>query len=469
LKNGKGVRTYLKTGNNTFDAVKLEESPVFTVGTLVYSRSGLVVLFSWLLWGDFVFTLMYNTMPSLLPLLLKGHGATNQQISFFTSGIAMLANTIMNPIISYRSDRYRSRWGRRRPFIIWTMPFVVLFMAAVPFAPDILAWISHSSIVSRLLGYSPISPLILIFGCLVGGFQIFNIFVSSVYYYLIPDVVPQPLLGRFYALFRVFGSLAGLVFNYFLYGLADNHMQAMFVGIAVFYGIMITVVCCRVKEGEYPPLEQEERGHWWSGAKNYARECFGQSYFWLVFLTYSCVIWSSNIGITFMVFFYRDEIGFSLDSFGKLMAAGNVLTTLLIYPMGVLLDRWGSQKSLIVGQMTMAIVSILAFLTIHGKWIGSFWAIILLACISFQTIAILKWTVDLYPRERYGQFGSAGAMFSSFGSVFLSLLCGAIMDWFGTYRCFWLWFTFFTLFGAIMAWIVYRKHAVRDTAEPCNI
>jgi MFS family permease len=456
----------LNTDNSTVGAIKAETGFAFTVGTLVYSRSGLIVLFSWLLWGDFVFTLMYNTMPSLLPVLLKGHGATNQQISFFTSGIAMLANLVMNPIISYRSDRYRSRWGRRRPFILWTMPFVVFFMAAVPFAPEILAWISHSSILSRLLGHSPISPLILVFGCLVAGFQIFNIFVSSVYYYLIPDVVPRPLLGRFYALFRVFGSLAGLVFNYFLFGLADSHMKAIFVGIAVFYGVMITVVCIRIKEGEYPPPEREDSDHWWSGVKNYARECFGQGYFWWVFMAYSCVIWSSNIGITFMVFFYRDEIGFSLDSFGKLMAAGGVLTTILIYPMGVLLDRWGSHKSLIVGQMTIAIVSLLAFLTIHGKWIGSFWGIVLIACISFQTIAILKWTADVYPRERYGQFGSAGAMFSSFGSVILSVLCGAIMDWFKTYRCFWLWFTFFALLGAIMAWIVYRKQVESTVAEP---
>lgn len=433
----------------------------FTVGTLVYSRAGLVTLFGWLLWGDFVFTLMSYVMPSLLPLLLKGHGATNKQIAFFASGLGMLVNIVMNPVISYRSDRYRSKWGRRLPFIIWTTPFVVLFMAAVPFAPEILALISRSSILSWLLAHGPAAPLILVFGCLVAGFQIFNMFVSSVYYYLIPDVVPQPLLGRFYGLFRLFGSLAALLYNYFLYGMASRHMQTLFVGVAVCYGIIIMLMCWRVKEGEYPLPEQEDHSHWWSGVKNYTRECFGGGYFWLVFLTYSCVVWSHAANV-FIVFFYRDELGFSLDTFGKLMAGGGIGAAVLVYPVGMLLDRLGSHKTLIASQIAVAVVCISAFLTIHGKWSAGLWLIALFSCNSLPQLAMMKWTVDVYPRDRYGQFGSAGAIFSSIGSVLLSLLCGGMMDWLKIYRFFWLWIAFFTLLGAVMAIIVYRKQNGRQ-------
>jgi len=44
---------------------------------------------------------------------------------------------------------------------------------------------------------------------MVVGWQLFNIFVGAVYYYLIVDVVPEPLLGRFYGLFRLFGLAPG--------------------------------------------------------------------------------------------------------------------------------------------------------------------------------------------------------------------------------------------------------------------
>lgn len=446
--------------------LSIAESPSphsFNVGTLVYSRAGLITLFGWLLWGDFVFTIMNWVIPSLLPVLLKNHGATNKQIAFLSSGLFMLVNATLNPIISYRSDRYRSRWGRRRPFILWTTPFVVLFMAAVPFGPEILHFISRSSIISGLLEYSPILPLILMIGLLVTCFQIFNVFVASVYYYLIPDVVPQPLLGRFFGLFRLFASLGAVVFNYYIYGLADRHMHEIFVAIAVFYGVMITLMCVRVKEGEYPP-PPENHGHWWAGVKTYACECFGSGYFWWVFLAYACVNWC-NLANPFMVFFFCNELGFTLDSFGKLMAAGQIASAVLIYPMGILLDRWGSHITFICGQLIVVVACVLAFFGIRN--IGTAWVLTILfwSCISLPSLAAAKWTVDVYPRDRYGQFGSAGAMFSSLGAVLLSLLCGLILDWLKIYRIFFLWVCAFNLLGAVVAFIVYKRQSTNSSID----
>lgn len=194
----------------------------FRVGTLIYSRAGLITLFAWLLWGDFVYTLMESVMPSLLPLVLRDNGASNQAIAFIVSSIYMMVNAVANPIISYKSDRFRSRWGRRRPFILVTTPFVVILLALIPFAPEISRMMGGIGWFAGLLKYSPVTSLVLISGVLVGAFQVFNMFVSSVYYYLIADVVPEAFIGRFYALFRVFGALAGLLFSYFILGMAKN-------------------------------------------------------------------------------------------------------------------------------------------------------------------------------------------------------------------------------------------------------
>ena len=38
---------------------------------------------------------------------------------------------------------------------------------------------------------APVASVVLVFEFLVVGFQVFNMFISSVYYYLIPDVVPE--------------------------------------------------------------------------------------------------------------------------------------------------------------------------------------------------------------------------------------------------------------------------------------
>jgi MFS family permease len=428
----------------------------YRVGTLVYTRSGLLALFGWLLWGDFVFTLMESVMPSLLPLILKDHGASNKAIAIIVGTIYMVANAALNPVISYRSDRFRSRWGRRRPFIVVTTPFVVLFLAAIPFGPEILRLIGGVGWVSRLLAVSPVAPIILVFGFLVAGFQVFNMFISSVYYYLIPDVVPQELLGRFYGLFRVFGTAAGAVFSYFIFGRAETWMREIFVGVAVIYGFCILLMCWRVKEGEYPPPIQESHGHWWSGIQNYGRECYGSSHYWWVFLAYSCLGWSGCCNV-FNIFFARDEMGFSLDLIGKVGAYVSVMLILLTYPFGIVLDRWGSHKTLIVNLMLVAVSAVLMFYLATGIVSCIVWSVVRSVPLALAGLALMKWTVDVYPRDRYGQFGSAGALFYSIGGMVLGPLAGWFIDWVKIYRYLLVWQAAFAALGTLAAIVVYFR------------
>ena len=85
-------------------AVGSSSAKIYSVGQLIYRPSGIVTLFAWLLWGDFIFNFMSLVMPSLLPLLLQDHGATNSEITIIVSSIMMVINAIVNPIISYYSD-----------------------------------------------------------------------------------------------------------------------------------------------------------------------------------------------------------------------------------------------------------------------------------------------------------------------------------------------------------------------------
>jgi maltose/moltooligosaccharide transporter len=429
---------------------------IWSVGTLGYTQAGLVVLFGWLLWGDFIFSLMEGVMPSLLPLSLKNHGASNREIAIIVSTLYMAVNTVMNPIISYKSDRFRSRWGRRRPFIVVTTPLVVLFLCAIPFAPEILAFLMKANWMSALFALSPSAPVITMIAVLVVGFQMFNMFISSVYYYLIPDVVPQELLGRFMGLFRIFGTAAGMVYNYFIFGHASTHMREIFVGIAIIYGCFILLMCWRVKEGDYPPPIQESHGHWWSGIRNYAKECFGYSYYWQVFLTYSCLVWSGCAGV-FVVFFLRDEIGLSLPQIGTINASAALALMVALIPFGWLLDKWGAHRMLIAGFLLQVISSLVILVFVQGYRSALLCSIFGVIPIAMTGLAAFKWTVDVYPRARFGQFGSAGALFSSLGAMVLGPLCGTLIDALHVYRYLYVWYAIFALIGALSAMVVFQR------------
>ncbi|MFZ4776550.1 MAG: MFS transporter, partial [Terrimicrobiaceae bacterium] len=90
-------------------------------GTLTYTKAGLFAVFAWLLWGDFCLTLMETVVPTVLPLKLKALGCSNAMMGVILATIPSILNIGVNPYVSFKSDRFRSRWGRRLPFIIATL------------------------------------------------------------------------------------------------------------------------------------------------------------------------------------------------------------------------------------------------------------------------------------------------------------------------------------------------------------
>lgn len=100
----------------------------YRVGTLSYTTFGLVNLFIWMLWGDFCFSMMELLIPNLLPLYLRMHEAPNWLIGLIVGSVPAAINFVVNPIISTRSDRTRTRWGRRIPYLFFATPFVTLFL-----------------------------------------------------------------------------------------------------------------------------------------------------------------------------------------------------------------------------------------------------------------------------------------------------------------------------------------------------
>lgn len=86
-----------------------DNTSCYRVGTLSYTTFGLVNLFIWMLWGDFCFSMMELLIPNLLPLYLRMHEAPNWLIGLIVGSVPAAINFVVNPIISTRSDRTRTR------------------------------------------------------------------------------------------------------------------------------------------------------------------------------------------------------------------------------------------------------------------------------------------------------------------------------------------------------------------------
>ena len=106
-----------------------------SINGLTYTKMGLIALFGWLLWGDFCFSMMEILKPKLLPLLLQkesfGLNASSFAFMIMFGTIPGITGILIGPAVSFKSDRYRGRKGRRIPFITWTMVPLVLSLFGI--------------------------------------------------------------------------------------------------------------------------------------------------------------------------------------------------------------------------------------------------------------------------------------------------------------------------------------------------
>jgi maltose/moltooligosaccharide transporter len=406
----------------------------YQVGSLTYSKLGLLSLCLWLLGGDFFFTLMEIVLPSILPLKLKSLAAPNLAISLIMSTIPSVMNVAINPIVSLRSDRYRSRLGRRIPFLLFATPFVTLFLVLMAFSESIGRSLHGlvSPLAPTLSGNTVILTLI---GVLMVCFQFFNMFVSSIYYYLFNDVVPRQMIARFLAAFRAISILSVAAYNMFIFQFAESHMREILIWSALLFCVVFIMMCFKVKEGEYPPPpEQPNRATSVTGSvMGYFRENFRYRFY--VYLFLSNAMWVVvNCMAPFNIFFIK-SLGLTLAQWGKINAYIQFFTAIFLYPVGMLADRFHPLRTIRIAIICNMLISplLLLFVFYDPPARLSYVLIIGYYCLSLPITTAyaasqLPNYMALLPKEKFGQIASADTIIRSAAMIAGGLFAGVYLD-----------------------------------------
>ena len=439
---------------NSKDICVVDGKTRYLCGTLSYTKWGLVNLFIWMLWGDFCYTMMEQLIPTLLPLLLKQNQASNLLIGLLVGSIPAFIDFFLCPIISTASDRTRSRWGRRIPYMIFTCPFVVLFLI-------LTGWSDHIGAFLHNLAFgdsgNPALTIIILLAIFSVGFQLFNMFVSSVFYYIFADVVPKPFVGRFMALFRLVGTAAGFCFQRWLLPFADKHenMPWIFTGVALVYFIGCTSMCLRVKEGEYPPPEKYVRKSVFGVIKEYFRECFSIPFYVLIFTAIAINTVSNTCRGMFNLLFAKEELGLTIANYGYITSTVSIVMLLTYIPLGYIVDKFHPLRIYLIGGIMVILANVFGYFWCYD--FNSFMVVCFLVSGTYalQGSSFLPLTVRLYPEAQYGQFCSAAVIVRSTTLIIANVGAGACIDHFG-YRFIFVWDFIFTIIATILLVIVYR-------------
>ena len=395
-------------------------------GTLVYTAGGLAVLFLWLMWGDFAYSMKDRATGTVAALMLKKF-----DVSDFLFGIIMISfpnftNIFLCPIVSYRSDRHRGRFGRRIPYLLLTTPFIVIGLAGLGFTP-LLARLIRQAVGAEHISYNLTALLVFCFFWIILDFG--TTLAGAIFNALATDVVPTEFLGRFFAMFRAVSLGCAFLFNYFVMGCAETHALVIFLGLAALYGIGLFSICLKVNEGEYPPPEAETSGPPTvkSAVKTYFRECFSLPYYRWVIMA-SVVSGFSVVPFNIYGIFYAKSLNMDMDFYGKVSSLICLVSFVLSFFLGWFSDRFHPIRT---GMVSMALQTVILFIGGRIATTESVFAWLFLvqgiSIMSYNTL-MASYAPRLFPREYFAQFNSAMMLINALASVIGAPLVGKFLD-----------------------------------------
>ncbi len=386
----------------------------FRVGTLAYTRSGLLQVIFWMLWGDFFFQLL-ESLPSIIPLQLRWEGASDVLIGF-NGSLASIAMFIMSPIAAVQSDRRRTWLGRRRPFLLWCTPPTVLSLMLFGLAKPGGAMLQ--SVLAKLGGaqFSAAGCTIAwILACTV-MFQVFNTYIVQVYAAMVVDVIPSEVIGKFTGIYRAVGGLGSLVFNRWAMGYVEAHTFHVYALIGLLYTAAFYLIVWRVKEGDYPPPAPRAPNRRWGGVKSYCKECYTHPFYLNVYCL-PFFTWCSLVPMGYMVFFatsagqpgYAATLGLTLQEFGQLKSWTFLVQVVVYLAAGALVDRFHPLRIGILGLLLTSLSYFCCFWFIHDPASLLLWWCLNQAAIALFLVAYLSILPRVFPADKYGQFFSANS------------------------------------------------------------
>ena len=436
-------------------SAELPNLKIWTAGTLRYSTAGMVGLFCLLLWGDFAMSMKDRSVGPVFQVVLNKFGASDYLFALLCSSLPSVIGMILGPIVAYRSDRLRSKWGRRIPFVLIPTPFAALSMAGLGFSPVIGADLRH------FLGtWSPElnTCILLTFGFFWVIFEVASVIANAVLGGLINDIVPQAVLGRFFGLFRAVSLVAGMVFNYYWMDEAKTIYLEIFLGMALLFGFGFGLMSLCLREGEYPPPPPPNSSSGVVGflhaAKAFFNECYGIPYYRWYFAA------ATFAGMAFApANLYNIPYAESLHvNYGYCMTLTFFVSLLMAYPLGWLVDCF---HPLPIGFFTLYLYMLVTL------WSGLYAVeahAFSVALISHGVISGVYFTATaslgqrLFPKASFAQFAAAAGILANLATTLIPPLIGEYLDHAGhIYRYVYLMGSGFAAVGCVLLLVVYVK------------
>jgi len=303
------------------------------------------------------------------------------RLSAGIAGTALLVgkiwDAVIDPFIGSISDHTKSRWGRRRPYLLFF---------AIPFGAAFVLMFRNPSIDGQT-GKFIWAMLTYIFFCTVYSFT--NIPYNALLPEMTSDYNERTNITGFKMFFAVIGTLLGAGAAMPLMALFAGR-SAGFVGMSAIFGFLaaasLLVTFFSVKE---PPVVESKIG---GSVLKSLKDVFSNRPYLLILTTWFSNSTAVAIMQTMLIYYYKYLI---LDENAVTLAMITLLiTSMLTIPLWVWLCKKMGKKQAYITGMTLTLLAVLAFAFFADK-LGMVSALVLMALagVGFSSHYVAPWAI----------------------------------------------------------------------------
>lgn len=349
------------------------------------SLLGFVGALAWAVENQFFNTFVYDTItPDPRP------------ISWMVAASAITA-TLTSILMGALSDRTRTRWGRRRPFILLGYLLWGVATAAFPSAA-----LFHP--IGLAVGMAILFDCVMTFFGSTANDAALNAYVA--------DVTTPANRGRLVSLLYIASAVANLI----IYAGAGMIIERWGY-FPLFYLIGGSVILIGLIGGlliQEPVLPPSPAGSYWRQiADTFRWESLRRHRdFFLLLLAMGLWGVAQQIFFPYLLIYLNHYLNFSPSTATLLVFIAILFGSILsAYPLGLLTDRWGRKR--MAGLAILAeIIGLSAFSLARSEVTLTLTGILWLGAATAWGIATNAWSKDLFPEEKRGQFAGYVILFT---------------------------------------------------------
>lgn len=371
---------------------------------------------------------MYN---AIIPIILTYTFHMNETIS----GAIMAADNVLAlfllPLFGGLSDKCKSKWGKRKPFILFGTIAAVILMILIPLIDN--SYYANPTTAKQALFIGVLGALLVAMGT-----------YRSPAVALMPDITPKPLRSKANAIINLMGALGGilyLVIASVTLNSKEEHENffpifLIVAGIMVVSVLLVMITVDEVelnqKMREYEAQHPEENLEVDDGSGN--AELPKEVKRSLVFLLFSVAFWffAYNAMETWFTTYAKSVWAMTTGQASMCLTVATGGAILAYVPVGSVASKIGRKKTILTGIILMLACFAIAygFSLMSGTFNPILFVLFLLVGIGWACINVnsLPMVLEMCKGSDIGKFTGYYYTFSMSAQIVTPIVAGALME-----------------------------------------